>query len=81
MVDWAGLENRCAGNGTGGSNPPLSAKSGQGWIPGEGGSGLEEDVPRVEGCKTLMVPRDDGLASHLGGSAGFSGPAMPSASP
>ncbi len=25
VVERAGLENRCAGNGTGGSNPPLSA--------------------------------------------------------
>ena len=24
-VDWGGLENRCPGDWTGGSNPPLSA--------------------------------------------------------
>lgn len=25
MVEWDGFENRCTGNGTGGSNPTLSA--------------------------------------------------------
>ena len=25
VVDWGGLENRCPGDWTGGSNPPLSA--------------------------------------------------------
>ena len=25
MVEWDGFENRCTGNGTGGSNPSLSA--------------------------------------------------------
>ncbi len=27
VVDWGGLENRCPGNWTGGSNPSLSAIS------------------------------------------------------
>ena len=27
VVDWGGLENRCPGNWTGGSNPSLSANS------------------------------------------------------
>ena len=31
VVDWDGLENRCAGNGTVGSNPTLSASSEQCW--------------------------------------------------
>jgi hypothetical protein len=40
VVDWGGLENRCARKGTGGSNPSLSAsytpdkKPIVGWTPG-----------------------------------------------
>lgn len=36
-VEWDGFENRCTGNGTGGSNPSLSAENknpGIFWIQG-----------------------------------------------
>ena len=32
VVEGAGLENRCAGNGTVGSNPTLSAANPSGWV-------------------------------------------------
>ena len=45
MVDWAGLENRCTGNRTEGSNPSLSAS-------------LRAGVPQVIGTSAFAFLSD-----------------------
>ena len=51
MVDWDGLENRCAGNGTVGSNPTLSATAFCVWR-------------RVRG-RAMVLSMDDGEEKSL----------------
>ena len=51
MVDWDGLENRCAGNGTVGSNPTLSAKQSL----DDDGTGRSRRLRRVS-ARRLSVP-------------------------
>ena len=61
MVDWDGLENRCAGNGTVGSNPTLSATE---RAPVDGGSFLGGKGWREEAAGFEPKPAKTMCAAH-----------------